>query len=200
MQVSTTVGAAPVSRECAPQRQNRLVPLIDAVKATLVQLREVIAALDAAQYTARPVGNIDASVGGHVRHCLDHVGSIIALGASRKLDYDVRERGTAVETDPRAAAAEIDRLNAALDQCARCDPIAPIELAVTLTGDGVRSLVTTTLARELAFVHSHTIHHSATIATMAAVLGAPIPDRFGYAPATLAYLKQQACAPSPSSA
>lgn len=200
MQVSSIVNANPASCACTLQQRHRFNHLIDAVKATLAQLREVVAVLHAAHYTARPVGNIDASIGGHVRHCLDHVGSIAALGASRNLDYDQRERGTVIETDPQAAICEIDRLCLALDECLRRDPDNPIELAVTLTGDGARALVNTTLARELAFVHSHTIHHNATIAAMAGILGAPIPDRFGYAPATLAYLKQQACAPSPSSA
>ncbi len=59
---------------------------------------------------------------------------------------------------------------------------------------GVPVQVETTVGRELAFVLSHTIHHNALIGVMAAMLGVPVPDRFGYAPSTLVHLEKRACA------
>jgi len=53
--------------------------------------------------------------------------------------------------------------------------------------------VETTAGRELAFVLSHTIHHNALIDVMARTLGVPVPDRFGYAPSTIAHLEKAAC-------
>jgi hypothetical protein len=50
------------------------------------------------------------------------------------------------------------------------------------------------VGRELAFVLSHTVHHNALIAVMALTLGVSIPDRFGYAPSTIAHLEKVACA------
>ena len=50
----------------------------------------------------------------------------------------------------------------------------------------------TTLGRELIFVLSHTIHHNSLIAVMAKTLGVVIPDRFGYAPSTLAHHWEEA--------
>lgn len=42
-----------------------------------------------------------------------------------------------------------------------------------------------TLARELAFVMSHTIHHQAIVALLLEQQGGGVPDeRFGYAPST----------------
>jgi uncharacterized damage-inducible protein DinB len=41
-----------------------------------------------------------------------------------------------------------------------------------------------TLARELAFVVSHTIHHQAIIGLLLAVHGHTVPDRFGHSPST----------------
>jgi uncharacterized damage-inducible protein DinB len=54
--------------------------------------------------------------------------------------------------------------------------------------------VETSVGRELAFVLSHTIHHNALIGVMAMLLGAPLPDRFGYAPSTIAHLEKRSCA------
>ena len=41
-----------------------------------------------------------------------------------------------------------------------------------------------TLARELAFVVSHTIHHQAIIAVLLALHGHAVPERFGHSPST----------------
>jgi uncharacterized damage-inducible protein DinB len=41
-----------------------------------------------------------------------------------------------------------------------------------------------TLARELAFVLNHTIHHQAMIGLLASLHGCDVPDGFGYAPST----------------
>jgi hypothetical protein len=53
--------------------------------------------------------------------------------------------------------------------------------------------VETTVGRELAFVLSHTVNHNALIAVMALTLGVPVPDRFGYAPSTIAHLEEVTC-------
>ncbi|MEM7623450.1 MAG: hypothetical protein AAF235_09640, partial [Planctomycetota bacterium] len=55
---------------------------------------------------------------------------------------------------------------------------------------GGTSLSTTpsSLGREAAFVLSHTVHHCAMIAVMARSLRIAVPERFGYAPSTVAHL------------
>lgn len=200
MQGSSTVGAAQIPLEQSSSAARTCAALVDAIRAVLTQLRIALESLSDTQYTARPVGNIDSSIGGHVRHCLDHIASICSAEKADTLDYDLRERGTTVECDRQCAIREVDRLHDRLSAWSDADINRRIDLTVTLSGDGTRAVVSTTLARELAFVHSHTIHHNATISTMAKSLGAALPDRFGFAPATLAYMKQNACAPSPSSA
>ncbi len=47
--------------------------------------------------------------------------------------------------------------------------------------------------RELAFTLSYTIHHNAIIAVAVKSLGLALPEHFGYAPATIAYLAQKRC-------
>lgn len=67
-----------------------------------------------------------------------------------------------------------------------------------LSADGPTRAMRSTVARELLFVVSHTVHHNAIIGAIAALLGVRTPERFGYAPSTIAYLRRGACAPSPS--
>ena len=43
----------------------------------LEQLADVIGRLTESQYAQKPVGVVESSVGGHVRHCLDHVRALI---------------------------------------------------------------------------------------------------------------------------
>lgn len=169
-----------------------------ALASVMQQLAELVAMLTDEQYVARPCGRVTGSIGGHVRHCIDHLALLLAAIDSGELNYDLRERGGRLETDRSAAAARIQELVARLERTpARLD--APLRMSITLTRDG-RALEThSTLGRELAFVQSHTIHHSAMIAVIAHSLGQSVPPEFGYAPATLEYLDHHACAPSPSS-
>src|SRR5687767_4749402 len=71
--------------------------------ATLAQLFDLIESLSDEQYVRRPVGVVESSIGLHVRHCLDHVRALLASAATGRLDYDVRERGTDIESNRSAA-------------------------------------------------------------------------------------------------
>lgn len=171
---------------------------VDALVQLLHQLAALIAALSDAQYIRCPVGPMESSIGGHLRHNLDHIRALLEGIDRGVIDYDDRERGTDVETDRSAAAREIARLEAKLRGISAVMLAQPITLRYLPAVDARPVTVTSTIARELAFVQSHTIHHNAMIAAMAALLEAAVPPRFGYAPATLAYLDQAACAPLPS--
>ena len=59
---------------------------------------------------------------------------------------------------------------------------------------GNDAVVFATPGRELGFVLSHTVHHNALIAVIAAAVGAAVPPGFGYAPATVAHHRSRACA------
>lgn len=137
----------------------------------------------------------DASIGGHVRHALDHVRALTTGAATGAVDYDRRARGTAIETDRCAAVSEINDLLSALGTLSGMPADRPLTVLVMPTREGRVVAVPSTLARELAFVLSHTIHHQSTLRSMALACGHPIPDGFGYAPATLAHLDRLACAP-----
>jgi uncharacterized damage-inducible protein DinB len=175
--------------------RSALIAARDALVQSLLQVDCVLVALSREQYVQSPVGPVHSSVASHVRHSLDHVRAFIAAIATGELDYDARERGTEVERDPSAAHAEISRLIAALRGLSVPEPDALWTLAAQVTEGGALMAMRTNPLRELVFVLSHTIHHSALIGVMARGHGITLPAKFGYAPATLSHESSgQACA------
>lgn len=184
--------AAPTRRRAAePARTDHLLA---ALTATLAQLSELVDGLTDDQYTRRPGGALGSGIGGHVRHNLDHVAALLAGLPDGDLDYDRRDRGTPVETDRAAAAASVYRLVDGLSDLAWDDLPGEVRLTTLVSPDRPPVELATTAGRELAFVLSHTIHHNALIAVIAAAVGAAVPAGFGYAPATVAHRRAQACA------
>jgi uncharacterized damage-inducible protein DinB len=166
-----------------------ILPII----AVLRQLADVIRALTDEQYRRKPVGVVASNVGGHVRHCLDHVEALLAGVEKGEVNYDQRRRGTEVETSREAALDVIRRQERQLLAFPSHSERRPLRLAVMVSSSLPATTVETTVGRELAFVLSHTVHHNALIAVMALTLGVPVPDRFGYAPSTIAHLEKAAC-------
>lgn len=164
------------------------------IVAVLRQLTDVIGAMTDDQYRKRPVGVVSSNVGGHVRHCLDHVEALLAGLEEGELSYDHRRRGTEVETNREAALDVIRRQERQLLAFPPHAERRPLRLSALVSSSLPPTEVETTVGRELAFVLSHTVHHNALIAVMAQTLGVPVPDRFGYAPCTIAHLEKAACA------
>jgi uncharacterized damage-inducible protein DinB len=160
----------------------------------LHQLHDLVESLSDDEYTQKPVGVVESSVGGHLRHNLDHIEALLRGLRSGEINYDHRDRGTSIERDRTAALDEIIRLEREL-MCFRWDEASrTIELTGLVDPDRPPVTTLTSPERELAFVVSHTIHHNAIIAVMAKLLGASIPAEFGYAPSTIAHQRSRACA------
>jgi uncharacterized damage-inducible protein DinB len=161
--------------------------------AVLGELAEVVATLSDAEYVQKPVGVVSSSVGGHVRHNLDHVEALLAGLAEGRIDYDRRQRGTEVERSRTAALEAIRRLRADLLGRAWGPGDRALRLSVLVAPDAPPVEVPSSLEREAAFVLSHTIHHNSLIAVMVRLLGRPVPATFGYAPSTVAHQKANTC-------
>ena len=158
-------------------------PAVRPLRERLDELMRLVDALPAEAYRAR-TSRVSGTVGEHVRHVLDHVASLVDGDRAAVLSYDHRLRGTAVETEPRAAIREMARLDAALEQWDM--PLDESVAVVALLSASGRTITgQSSVARELAFVMSHTIHHQAIVALLLEQQGAPVPGRgFGYAPST----------------
>ncbi|MBY0311693.1 MAG: hypothetical protein K2W85_06470 [Phycisphaerales bacterium] len=188
----TQTTAAPMRNEGT---DNSCQCIAEPLRRIFQELRDLLLSVTPAQYT-RPMGDLffNATVGGHVRHTIDHARALIDGRVASSVDYDTRQRGTPIESDPAVAMIELDALIRAMDTLATHDHQEVVTIAIMPTRDGRAVDLSSTLGRELAFVLSHTIHHNASIRGMVLELGLTPPPTFGYAPSTLAHQDSKACA------
>jgi uncharacterized damage-inducible protein DinB len=158
----------------------------------LRELAGVVEALTDEQYAMTRVGVFPSSIGGHIRHSLDHVAALVRGIKCGRIDYDARERGTEIETSRGAALAAIRELETPIASLPAILLERRVFTKTTISASEPGIDVLSTVGRELAFVVSHTVHHNAIIGAMVKTLGASVPDRFGYAPSTIAWLDQNA--------
>jgi uncharacterized damage-inducible protein DinB len=159
----------------------------------LHQLFDLVESLSNEQYTRKPVGVVESSVGGHVRHNLDHIDALLRGLRAGEMSYDHRDRGTDVERDRLAAMDAILRLEKDLTAFPWHEGRHLITLSALIAPDLPPVRATTSPERELAFVVSHTIHHNALIRVMVKLLGGEVSADFGYAPSTIAHQRSRAC-------
>ncbi len=171
-----------------------------ALCALLDQTLRLLADVPVAEYTRPGNERGTGSIGGHVRHVLDHVRALLrARAEGDEIDYDARERGTRVEHEPAVARSETEQLIADVRKADLDRRLADaIQVRTLVQPDADPLCSTSTIGRELAFVVSHTIHHQAMIADLLKRHGGRVPDDFGYAPATVQHFQRTPCARSAS--
>lgn len=150
----------------------------------LYQMRKTIERIDDAIYAAPAPGRTSGGVGGHVRHCLDHVSALLSATRSGVCQYDRRRRGTDVETSRTAATTRIMELASSLvclDALVLDDPVL---VESQIEPGGAMILTRSSVCRELAFVISHTIHHNAQVGQLLQSHGVAVDRRYGVAPST----------------
>ncbi len=151
----------------------------------ILQTAELIAELTAEQYQRQHSALGSNSLGEHVRHLIEHYEAL--LGSGSGVDYDRRQRNPDPQRSIAAARRRLDGLCdelEALAETARAD--APMALHYH-PDDGASEAelrLATTVARELAFVASHTLHHMALIRMLAVHMGVEPSAEFGVARAT----------------
>jgi uncharacterized damage-inducible protein DinB len=157
---------------------------VSALRRLLDELAALLSGMSTDVYRARVASEVSGSIGEHVRHCLDHVSVLLAVDAAVTLSYDHRHRGTAIETDSTAALQRIEQLGKALAEWPTRSMDGPVRVESRISPSGEAVVGWSTLARELAFVVSHTIHHQAIIGLLLDFQGKPVPSRFGHSPST----------------
>jgi uncharacterized damage-inducible protein DinB len=150
----------------------------------LHQLRKLIERLDDDTYRVPAPGRTSGGVGGHVRHCLDHVSALLASTQTGVCAYDRRARGTEVEHSRAAAVAAIQSLSGELCGLGADALARPVDVETQVDEDGTTFVAPSSVCRELAFVMSHTVHHNAIIGQLLGARGVEPGARFGLAPST----------------
>jgi hypothetical protein len=159
----------------------------------LSDMRLMIDRLDDVSYGAPAPGGSSGGIGGHVRHCLDHVSALVIATRTGICTYDRRARGTDVETRRLAALQLISDLESELPSLASSLEV-PVYVETQIDPCGAMIVTSSTVGRELVFVASHTVHHNAIIAHLLQARGVDMGPRFGLAPSTPTHDKRLACA------
>lgn len=164
--------------------------LVEDNVAMIEQGAQLVASLPAEMFTARSETTLNASIGGHLRHNIDHYQCFLRNAKTGRVDYDARDRSPEIESNPEAAAAALrdaaDRLRNLSGET------LDAELSVRMdTGEGdERPWTHSTVRRELQFLLSHTVHHYALIAMICRINGTQVADNFGVAPSTLKFRRR----------
>lgn len=165
--------------------------LIEANVLLLNQAAALLAGLPAPAYVKTSPMFLNAAIGGHMRHCLEHYHSLLRDLPEGAVDYDRRARDLVLETDVGMARAHLHTI---------CERLAALHAKPASTGLRVRmdpggpeaesAWQSSTLGRELQFLISHTVHHFALIAGLCHCHGLEVAKDFGYAPSTLRHRQQ----------
>lgn len=162
--------------------------------AILLQGVILLRSLDGEAYRRKHPNCFNGSVGGHLRHALDHYWSLLRGLASGEIDYDARVRDTSIEKDPVAASQACEEIAGEL----KALDGTSLDSALRVKMDcGSRTLPEeewsrSSLRRELQFLLSHTVHHYALISVMCQSMGVSPQPGFGVAPSTLKYQQAHA--------
>lgn len=167
-------------------------PIYTAIHANLVVIRQGITLLQQLgqdRYSHRVPLCYNASVGGHMRHIIEHYQSFLHGLVDSEIDYEKRARDPLVENDPVYATDILASITEQLDEWSG----VLTNHALSLRAETTPGIATaTSVLRELEFLLSHTIHHYALVAVMARLQGHEPEASFGIAPSTLKFQKSQA--------
>lgn len=174
--------------DAMPKRGSR--ELVQANLACLAQARELVRRLGDEAYRACAPGG-RGGVGAHLRHVLDHYDCFLEGVAAGRIDYDRRERDLEVERSRERALERLALAEAGLAAMRTLE--ANHELGVKLDSgeSGERCESRSSLARELQFLVSHTVHHFALVAFVLRLQGLDPGPEFGVAPSTLKHEASQ---------
>lgn len=169
--------------------------LIKAQAITLLhQKKTVLNIIKPADYIHKNERIYNSSIGGHIRHSLDHF-QCLAITAkfpstsTNMANYDERKRKTEVETNPLAALAVIEQLQLSIHSW---DLSQSVDVSFIADNFEFKSYtVTSTLGRELSFVAHHAVHHMSMVKLLLQELGYELPPDLGIAMSTAKDIKQQ---------
>ena len=152
----------------------------------LLQGIDLLVEIDDATYRKEVVIAFGGTLGGHVRHNLDHFVNFLDGLETGEIDYESRQRDRSIELDRQYAIEQSQVI------CSRLAALAESgrdkELRVRMEGENTSDRerwALSSVSRELEFLLSHTIHHYALASIMCRLSGVDPNGDFGVAPSTL---------------
>ncbi len=155
----------------------------------LSQALDLLADLTDAEYVASFPPSFKSPIGAHVRHIIDHYTSFLAGLASGGINYDDRARDSLMETSRADASRAIAGIITDLQAIEHSERDRPLTVRIDCGGgpDEAGLQGRSSVARELQFLVSHTVHHYALVAVMLRMEGRKPDADFGLSPSTLRY-------------
>ena len=140
-------------------------------------------------YRRSPASFFPHRVGGHLRHIIEFYECFLDGLESSHIDYDSRKRNISIENSRTEAMASIRSVIKRMrsSELIHADSILWVRMEDCDQEALDDRFLTSSPARELQVLSSHTIHHFALIAMTLTALGVPIDPDFGVAPSTLRY-------------
>jgi uncharacterized damage-inducible protein DinB len=161
-------------------------PLLEENIATLEQAVALLPRITEEQYRQKIPACFHASIGGHIRHNLDHYLSFLSGFDHGQVDYEARERDPRIENERNHAIGLLQIVAARLAKLMNTpeDKVLHVRME-NIDEQHPSAWGISTARRELLFLLSHSIHHYALVAVCCRLLGVEPGDQFGIAPSTL---------------
>ena len=137
------------------------------------------------QYATRIAGK--ASIGEHLRHCVEHFSLLLDGLHTGIIDYDARRRNVDLETCTTLFIVTIRNVALQLKCLDEFAMTKPIHVRMLFAPNSEPVDVASTLGRELGFLSSHAIHHLAIVKMLASSVGASLPEEYGVGHATMSH-------------
>lgn len=150
------------------------------------------------------------SVANHIRHICEHY-SCLFCGISKwqtdidatnntdessrpvlHIDYDNRPRNSTAFATIQAASSSISNTIQQLRRLVSIQNLssASLKVSISTSSDAPAMYSTSSIYRELQFLHGHGVHHLAIIGLLLQQIGVEVPRSFGTAASTLKFEKQ----------
>jgi len=171
-----------IATELKDERKNLKGEIVRPLVAELRLGIAVIEGIDDHVYTRSLDGA--GSVGGQFRHNLDFVNGFLKGIFEGRIDYSDRERNPFIEINRDYATG---KTRAAIACLARLPETLLIKDVSVRSEISPQMWFASSAARELEFIHSHTVHHHALIAEKLRAFGLSAPAHFGVSRSTLKY-------------
>lgn len=156
--------------------------IAEPLRSLLLELRQVLTALDDRQYTASIAMLSEASLGQHIRHILEFLTELLRGYGSGHVNYDLRQRDKRIETDKNLAVILIESLSRQFD---KDDKLLTLTVGLNATKEN-QFEVATNFDRELVYNLEHIVHHMALIRIgLRQISDLSLPDSFGVASSTI---------------
>lgn len=160
---------------------------------------DLIESLDDELYAKSQEPVAASGIGGHIRHCIDHVQCFLDGLDEGRIDYDKRQRDLRVESDRSYAAARMRKAADGLDALVNAErDFGTLTIKMDVPEGAEPFYSSSSIERELQSLISHTVHHFALIAFLVRLNGETTREDFGVALSTLAYWKEQSAPTGPA--